>query len=87
MLTPNTVLQNRYRIERRLGGGGMGTVYLASDSRLSGRVCAVKEMSPQNLGVQERNWAIETFRQEAQILANLSHPGLTNVTDFFPEGG
>ena len=87
MLKPNTLLQNRYRVLRRIGGGGMGIVYLAADTRLAGRNCAIKEMSPAQLATQDRNWAINAFRQEAQILARLSHPGLTTVTDFFPESG
>ncbi|MDX9955915.1 MAG: protein kinase [Anaerolineae bacterium] len=87
MLETGVVLQNRYRIQRRIGGGGMGVVYLADDTRLAGRQCAVKEMSPAQLAPGDRNWAIQAFRQEAQMLANLHHPGLTNVTDFFPEGG
>jgi serine/threonine protein kinase len=87
MLTPGALLQNRYRILRRIGGGGMGTVYLAEDTRLPGRRCAVKEMCPDQLPLQDRSWAIQAFQQEAQMLANLSHPGLTAVTDFFSEGG
>ena len=87
MLEPGMTLQNRYRLQRRIGGGGMGVVYLAEDTRLVGRQCAVKEMSPAQLAPGDRNWAIQAFRQEAQMLANLHHPGLTNVTDFFPESG
>ena len=80
-------LQNRYQVIRELGGGGMGTVYLAEDTRLPGRQCAIKQLSPADLAASERNWAIQAFRQEAGMLANLRHPGLTAVTDFFPEGG
>jgi hypothetical protein len=87
MLLPNTLLQNRYRIRRQIGGGGMGVVYLAEDTRLPGRRCAVKETSPDQLPPQDRSWATEAFRQEAQMLATLSHPGLTAVTDFFFERG
>ena len=87
MLVPGTALQNRYRIVRQIGGGGMGVVYLAEDTRLSGRRCAVKEMSPAALPPQDRAWATGAFRQEAQMLANLDHPGLTAVTDFFFEVG
>lgn len=87
MLQSGSMLQNRYRILRRIGGGGMGVVYLAEDTRLAGRKCAVKEMSPAQLPPQDRNWATNAFRQEAQMLANLNHPGLTGVTDFFPEEG
>ena len=87
MLNPGTILQDRYRIFRQLGGGGMGVVYLAEDIRLSGRLCAVKEMSPEQVAVQDRQWATNAFRQEAEILARLQHPGIAAVTDFFPEGG
>ena len=87
MLNKYALLQKRYRILRKIGGGGMGTVYLAEDARLQGRRCAIKEMSPAQLAPGDRNWSIEAFRQEAQMLANLDHPGLTRVTDFFAEGG
>ena len=87
MLIPSTLLQNRYHILRQIGGGGMGVVYLAEDTRLAGRYCAIKEMSPAQLAPQDRNWATSAFQQEAQMLARLSHPGLTAVTDFFPEAG
>jgi len=87
MLNQGALLQGRYRILRQIGGGGMGIVYLAEDTRLAGRRCAIKEMSPAQLAPQDRTWAIPAFQQEAQMLANLKHHGLTPVTDFFPEGG
>jgi serine/threonine-protein kinase len=87
MPSQGVLLQNRYRILRQIGGGGMGVVYLAEDNRLASRRCAIKEMSPAQLAPQDRAWAIPAFQREAQILARLSHPGLTAVTDFFPEGG
>jgi len=80
------MLQGRYRILHQIGGGGMGIVYLAEDTRLAGRRYAIKEMSPAQLAPQDRTWATNAFQQEAQMLANLKHPGLTPVTDFFPEG-
>ncbi len=86
MLTLGTLLQNRYRILQQIGGGGMGTVYLAEDTRLPRRRCAVKEMSPANVPQQDLAWAMLAFQQEAQMLACLRHPGLTTVTDFFSEG-
>ncbi|MGC9357927.1 MAG: protein kinase domain-containing protein [Anaerolineae bacterium] len=87
MAQPGDTLQQRYHILRRIGGGGMGTVYQAEDNRLPGRRCAIKEMSPAELAPGDRNWSIQAFRQEAQMLANLHHPGLTGVTDFFAEQG
>ncbi len=86
MLGPSTILQSRYRLLRPLGSGGMGDVYLAEDTRLTGRQCAIKGMSPAALPPADRNWAITAFRQEAQMLATLRHRGLTEVMDFFAEG-
>jgi len=76
---PNTILQNRYQIERLLGQGGMGAVYRAWDLRLQGRVVAVKE----NNDVAPESRA--QFQTEAALLANLSHPTLPRVTDHFIE--
>ena len=82
-LTPGVLLQGRYRIVRSLGGGGMGTVYLAEDSRLGGRQCAVKELSEAGIPFAERSQAIADFQREAQLLAHLYHAGLAKVNDFF----
>lgn len=87
MLAPGTILQDRYRILRQIGGGGMGVVYLTDDQRLLGRRCAIKQMTPEQLPAQDRAWAAQAFQQEAQMLARLQHPGLTAVTDFFSERG
>ncbi len=87
MLAPGTWLQNRYHILHQIGGGGMGAVYLAEDNRLEGTWRAIKEMNLAQVPFQDRGWAEAAFRQEAQILSLLSHPGLTRVTDFFAEGG
>jgi serine/threonine protein kinase, bacterial len=87
MLAIGVSLQNRYHIVGHIGGGGMAEVYLAEDMRLAGRRCAIKEMSPAALPAADRNWAITTFRQEAQILASLRHRGLAPVADCFAESG
>ena len=80
-------LQNRYRVVSPLGQGGMGAVYRAHDLRLNVSV-ALKEMVHQP-GLDQRMLAQlrRQFQQEATILAQLSHPNLVNVTDFFEEGG
>jgi len=87
MSQPSMFLQNRYRLLRQIGGGGMSQVYLAEDTRLPGRRCAIKEMTPAQLPPQDRAWALRAFQQEAHMLSHLQHIGLTTVTDFFPEGG
>lgn len=80
MLSPNTKLQDRYRIIRHLGQGGRGTVYEAIDERASA-VVAVKETL---IGNDEE--ARKAFRCEAELLANLRHASLPRVTDYFSEG-
>ena len=47
MLETGMILQNRYHTIRKLGGGGMGKVYLAEDTRLPGRQCALERNDPQ----------------------------------------
>lgn len=86
MIAPETVLQDRYRILAKVGGGGMGTVFQAEDMRLPGHLCAIKAFTPENLPQADRTWALTYFRQEAQMLATLNHPGLARVSNFFNEG-
>ncbi|MCE7988440.1 MAG: serine/threonine protein kinase [Caldilinea sp. CFX5] len=71
--------QGRYRIRDRLGQGGMGTVYLAEDLNLSGRLVAIKENTDASPEAQEQ------FKQEAVTLASLTHSNLPRVTDHFIE--
>lgn len=79
-------LDNRYIIESLIGQGGMGAVYRAVDTRIIGRVCAIKEMSVLSLPAPERPQAVQSFQQEAQLLATLKHPNLPQVHDFFQDG-
>jgi serine/threonine protein kinase len=86
MLTPGTVLQNRYRIIRQIGGGGQALVYLAEDINL-GSLRAIKELMPDpNASPQERQAAYDQFQREAQTLAGLNHPNLARVWDHFRVG-
>ena len=79
MLAPNTLLQNRYLIERKLGQGGMGAVYLAVDKRFDTTV-ALKETL-----VKDENLR-RAFEREARLLNRLRHAALPHVMDFFGEG-
>ena len=78
MLTTDTILQNRYRVVRTLGRGGMGAVYEAFDERLSRKV-ALKET------LVETDQLRRAFEREASLLANLRHPALPKVLDHFRE--
>src|ERR1700738_2583393 len=84
-LTSGTVLQNRYEIERLLGGGGMGVVYLAHDQRLANRACAVKEMVDHFIDQQQRIEANDYFAREADTLAQLKHAAIPAITDRFDD--
>lgn len=75
-LSQGQVLHNRYHISRLLGQGGFGAVYEAWDASLERR-CALKE----NLDITPQ--AQRQFHREAKLLADLSHPNLPRVTDYF----
>ncbi len=83
MLETGTVVQDRYRIVRLLGQGGMGSVYRAWDLRLKVPI-ALKELLPQpGLDAEMLAALRDQFEQEAGVLARLNHPNLVRVTDFF----
>jgi eukaryotic-like serine/threonine-protein kinase len=72
-----TVLSGRYRLDRKLGSGGMSTVYLAQDEVLD-RPVAVKLLHRE---ISEEADQLERFRREARAAARLSHPNLVSVID------
>jgi len=78
--TDGETLQGRYQIVRQLGAGGMGAVYEAVDDRLQATV-AIKE----TFSVDDR--LRRQFEQEARLLAQLNHPALPRVSDYFTENG
>jgi len=79
LLKSDTILQSRYRVVRHLGQGGMGAVYEAVDLRL-GHTVALK----QTLTSDEELW--KQFEREARLMAQLNHPVLPCVSDYFTEG-
>jgi eukaryotic-like serine/threonine-protein kinase len=78
-----TVLSGRYKLEAKLGSGGMSTVYLARDTTLD-RPVAVKVMHRE---MSEQADQLERFRQEARAVAKLSHPNVVAVIDAGEDGG
>ncbi len=75
-LTPDMLLKDRYRILRKLGQGGMGSVYLAHDESLDHEVAVKTNLNPASSGASQ-------FLREARLLAALRHPNLPRVTDYF----
>jgi serine/threonine protein kinase len=79
------MLMDRYAVERELGRGGMGQVYLARDQVLE-RLVAVKLIRPRDPHLRERTMGEQNLRQafvrEAVIGANLNHPAIATVFDF-----
>jgi serine/threonine-protein kinase len=73
------LIDDRYRIRRLIGSGGMGAVYEAEAIRL-GRLCAVKALLPEYTCDEN---AVQRFRREAQVAARLKH---SNVVEIFDTG-
>ncbi len=84
-LGEGTVLNGRYEIVRKIGGGGMGAVYLASDNNLGGVLRAVKEMVQSHIEEEQQEKAINDFKRESMILSTLDHPSVPTIYDYFYE--
>jgi eukaryotic-like serine/threonine-protein kinase len=78
-----TTLSGRYRLESKLGSGGMSTVYLARDETLE-RWIAIKVLHRE---ISDQPDQIERFRREARSVAQLSHPNVVSVIDAGEDGG
>jgi serine/threonine protein kinase len=78
MIEPGKVLQQRYRIEKQIGQGGMGAVYVATDERFGSRV-AIKETL-----FMDDNYR-KAIEREARLLNSLKHSALPRVSDHFLE--
>jgi serine/threonine protein kinase len=76
MLETGKILQNRYRIEKQIGQGGMGSVYLATDERFNSTV-AIKET------LFTDDTYLKAFQREARLLNSLKHTALPKVSDNF----
>ena len=79
MLETGSVLKDRYLIEKHLGKGGMGSVYLGIDQTFGSKV-AIKETIVHGGGLEE------AFEREARVLNRLRHGAIPVVMDYFIEG-
>src|SRR5437588_2027820 len=78
-----TTLNGRYRLESRIGAGGMSTVYRATDQTLQ-RPVAIKLMARE---VGSESEQLERFQREARAVAQLSHPHIVGVMDYGQDNG
>jgi serine/threonine protein kinase len=87
-LPGDQLLASRYRLEKRIGKGAMGQVYLASDTKFALRKVAVKTVRQDILSSDDlqEGEAIARFEREAQAAASIQHPNTVSVTDFGESG-
>jgi serine/threonine-protein kinase len=78
-----TLLNGRFRLEEKIGSGGMSTVYRAWDTTLE-RWVAIKLM---HRDISSDPDQLERFRREARAVARLNHPHVVTVIDFGEDGG
>ena len=79
MIEPGTQLQNRYRVTRQIGRGGMGAVYVATDERFDSTVAIKQTFFFDDLMLRK------AFEREAILLNHLRHAALPKVSDHFVE--
>ena len=83
-LAPGSQLQHgRYVIKKILGQGGMGSLALATDTRLADKLVVIKELISEQADPTED---VRNFQREVQTLAHLDYPLIPSVTDHFQEG-
>lgn len=78
-MNPSDVIEQRYRLERLLGTGGMSEVWLAEDTRLD-RWVAVKILRDSFANREDE--LVDTLLQEARVVARLQHPNIVGVYDY-----
>jgi predicted Ser/Thr protein kinase len=78
---PGTIVGGRYELAEVLGQGGMGTVWLATDSVLRRDVAVKEVLLPGLLNPRERDIAIERSLREARAAAGINHPNVITVYD------
>ena len=85
LLLQNVVIQQRYRIVEILHTDAVSTLYKAEDTQLGKRFVSLREIGRNNQNTQEALELIEADRREMLLLADLSHPQLPRIYDYFVE--
>ncbi|MDY6784791.1 MAG: protein kinase [Cyanobacteriota bacterium] len=86
-ISPGTLIDRRYRIQRVLGRGGMGRTYLVADERCFGDRCVLKEFLPPQMDGAVLKKARQLFEREARVLHQLVHPQIPRLLACFEEDG
>jgi serine/threonine protein kinase len=82
MLESGAILDERYLIERELGQGGIGQVFLARNLKLPGGAqVVIKVLREQTLEREDRDWFEKKFRAEIEALSRINHPGVVSALD------
>src|SRR5262245_30654993 len=85
-LAPGSVVDGRFRVEAKLGKGGMGAVYRVCEER-SGKTLALKRHAMGGADEQRRALIAAQFEREYHSLAELQHPRIIEVYDYGVDGG
>src|ERR1044071_10090624 len=72
------IIDDRFVIEKELGRGGVGAVYLARDRTLHDKRVVIKVLLDRSL---ENSWVVQKFQQEKEALARVDHPGVVGILD------
>lgn len=72
------LLGGRYQVVRRLGEGGFGAVYLATDEKMSSRNVVIKVLHKDEMS---NEWSVKRFQQEIEALARIDHPAIVGIYD------
>lgn len=86
-LQPGSLVRGKYVIDKRLGAGGMGRVYLVHHRELQVKTFALKEMNFDGLPAASLADSAQRFFAEAETLAGLNHPNIPQVFERFEEAG
>jgi serine/threonine-protein kinase len=73
-----TILDGRYFVEKELGHGGIGAIYLARDRKLVDKQVVIKVLLEKTL---QNEWAVGKFKHEKEALARVDHPGIIGILD------
>ncbi|MFD2091574.1 serine/threonine-protein kinase [Blastococcus deserti] len=87
MTTPGRLVAGRYRLQSQLGGGGMGTVWLARDELLGRQVALKQVLTPPGISAADADQQRQRALREGRIAARLSHPHAISVYDVALENG